>query len=253
MADVLEPITGVDWMLKLQNNEDVLDTAAGQGAGLVSLASDAQAITGTSDLVALTPGNVTAALAAWTAGNWYNASTLTSATPSTTRLIRSELTLTPSTTLAVGSNGSLAGVRGAVTLTTGKSITDGFLFGVQGKVVADGATIDVSPDHIAGLYGQLSLSGTTLTGGHVAAVIGSIQGTPTSASIDLFYGESATGNVINSYFKAFGKATYVFDFESNVHTNMSTTGTVGTTAAKGWLKVLVEGAVRYIPLADSVS
>lgn len=177
--------------------------------------------------------------------------TITSATPSTTRLGQFELTVTPATSVAVGSNGSLAGVRGAVTLTTGKSITDGYLYGVQGKLTATGATIAVGSDHIAGLYGQITLG--TVTNGHVAAVIGSIQTTPTSANVDLFYGESATGNVINSFFKAFGKSTYVFDFESNVHTQMSTTGTAGSTASKGWLKVLVEGAVRYIPLTDSVS
>jgi hypothetical protein len=174
------------------------------------------------------------------------ATVVTSATPSTTRNLQSEITLTPATTVAVAANGSIAGVRGATTLTTGKSITDGFLFGVQGKVIADGATINVSPDHVAGVYGQLSMSGTTITGGHVAGVISSIQGTPTSDQVDLFYGESATGNVINSMFKAFGKSTYVFDLASNTHTQMGTTG--AATTAAGWLKILVEGQVRYINL-----
>ena len=161
-------------------------------------------------------------------------------------MVQSELTVTPATTLAVGSNGSLAAIRGATTLTTGKTITDGFLYGVQGKVIMDGATVVVGSDHIAGVYGQLSMDTTTLTSGHVAAVIGSIQGCPTSANIDLFYGESATGNVINSMFKAFGKSTYVFDLASNTHTQMGITG--AATTAAGWLKVLVEGVTRYINL-----
>jgi hypothetical protein len=191
-------------------------------------------------------GNVTL-----TSGLLSAASTITSATPDTTRLGRFELTVTPATSVAVGSNGSLAGVRGAVTLSSSTSITDGYMYGVQGKVTSTGATIAVGSDHVAGLLGQITLG--TVTNGHVAAVIGSIQTTPTSSAVDLFYGESATGNVINSYFKGFGKSTYVFDFESNVHNQMSTTGTAGATATKGWLKVLVEGVVRYIPLTDSVS
>jgi hypothetical protein len=181
------------------------------------------------------------------------AKSVTGATPDTDRLVRSELTVNPAASVAVTSNGSLAGVRGCVTLSSGKAITDGFMYGVQGKLVADGATINNSPDHVAGLYGQLSLSGSTLSGGHIAAVIASIQNVPTSSLVDLFYGESATGNVINSFLKAFGKADYVFDLASNTHTQMKTSGSAGTTTGKGWLKVLVEGLVRYIPLSDSAS
>ena len=99
----------------------------------------------------------------------------------------------------------------------------------------------------------ISASGSTFTSGHIAAVIADIQAVPTSSNIDLFYGESATGNPINSFLKGFGKATYVFDLASNTHTQMSTTGTAGTTTAKGWLKVLVEGVTRYIPLSDSAT
>lgn len=249
---VLDSINGIDWLLKMKNNEAVLDTAASQGSGLVALASDAQAIAGASTEVAITPANLLAAMVGWV-NDFYATKTITSATPATERLVKSELVVTPATTAAIGSNGSLVGVRGAVTLTTGKSLTDGFLFGVQGKTILSGATVAVGSDHIAGVYAQLDAASATLTSGHIAALIASIQGTPTSANVDLIYGESVTGNVINSMFKAIAKSTYVFDLASNTHTQMSTTGTVGTTAAKGWLKVLVEGAVRYIPLADSVS
>ena len=240
-------IEGTDWLLKLNNADLTTDPA-----------SNAQAITGTATDVAVTPAALMAALAALTfpintSGLVSLAKTITSATPATTRLVQSELTVTPSTTVAVGSNGSLAAVRGAVTLTTAKSLTDGFMYGVQGKVVGDGSTIAVGSDHIAGLLGQLSMTGTTVTSAHMAGVISSIQGTPTNSNIDLFYGESATGNVINAMFKAFAKSDYVFDLASNVHTQMSLTGTAGASTAKGWLKVLVDGEVRYIALTDSVS
>lgn len=181
------------------------------------------------------------------------AKTVTSATPATARLIRSELTLTPATTMAVGSNGSMVGVRGAVTLTTGKDISDGYLYGVQGKLVLDGATVAVGSDHIAAVYGQLSMSGTTLTSGHISAIHADIQATPSSSLVNGVYVESATGNVINAFFAGFGKTDYVFDLASNTHVQMSTTGTAGATATKGWLKVRVEGAVRYIPLTDAVT
>ena len=182
------------------------------------------------------------------------AKTVTSATPATERLVRSELTLTPATTLAVGSNGSLAGVRGALTLTSGKSITAGFLYGAQGKVVADGGTIAVGSGYVAGVLGQLSLTGATLTSGHIAALIANIGPTvPATAMADLIYAEAEQGP-INSILKAYANTTYIFDLTAETNAgSYATTGSAGTTAAKGWLKVLIGGVVRYIPLADSVS
>jgi hypothetical protein len=252
MSDTLKTVNGIDWKLKMEANNDALEAAVDTGSGLVAVASDAENITGTATDRAVSPASMMAALAGLTFPIVTTklvslTQTVTSATPATTRLVQSELTVTPATTLAVGSNGSLAAVRGAVTLSSGKSLTDGFLYGVQGKVVATGATIASSPDHIAGLYGQLDMAGATLTGaGHVAAVIGSIQGTPTSSNVDLFYGESVTGNVINSMFKAICKSDYVFDLASNTHTQMGVAGAATTPA--GWLKVMVEGVVRYINL-----
>jgi len=199
------------------------------------------------DFNAVAPaGNAVTATTVVTTDDVSSSKTLTSATPATERLVRSELTLTPATSLAVGSSGSLAAMRGCVTLTTGKSITDGYLYGSQGKVTLDGATIAVGSDHIAGVYAQLSATGSTFTSGHIAAVIGSIQGVPTSSVVDLFYGESATGNVINSFFKAFGKADYVFDFETNVHTQISTPAGSTPSGNLRVLKVKLDGADYYI-------
>jgi hypothetical protein len=241
----LVPIQGIDWLVKAQANEAAIAAAIAANAVVSVIASDAEAITGTSTTLALTPANLMAALAGLTFPI-SAAKTITSATPATFREVISEVTIAPATTLAIGSNGSIAGLRGSVILTTGKSLTDGFLYGTQGKLTLDGATVAVGPDHVAGLYGQLSMNGTTLTSGHIAGVISDIQGTPTSALVDLFYGESVTGNVINSMFKAICKSTYVFDLASNTHVQMGVTG--AATTAAGWLKVLVEGVVRYINL-----
>lgn len=192
-----------------------------------------------------------------TTGDVSVAKTDTSATPATERLVRSELTLTPATTLAVGSSGSLAGVRGCVTLTTGKSITDGFLFGAQGKVVLDGATVAVGTGHVAGLYAQLSGAGATITSGHVAILAVSGQSLPASANVNGIYLESG-GNAINAAIQFNVHANFLFDinnFESAgivAAAGSGGTGSAGYAAGAGIptrvLKVQVDGATAYIPL-----
>lgn len=180
--------------------------------------------------------------------------TITSATPATERLIRSELTLTPATTLAVASSGSLAALRGLLTLTTGKSVTAGYLYGTQGKIVADGGTINVGSGYVTGVLGQLSLTGTTLTSGHIAPLIANVgPSAPASANVDLIYAEVEQGP-INSVLKAYANTNYIFDLTAETNAgSYSTTGSAGTTTAKGWLKVKVGGADRFIPLSDSGS
>ncbi|MFH0983663.1 MAG: hypothetical protein V2A79_19275 [Planctomycetota bacterium] len=189
---------------------------------------------------------------------WDVAQTITSATPATTRLTRSELTLTPATSLAVGSSGSLVGVRGHVALTTDKEITDGFIYGVQGKFTGDGATISVGSGHIAGLYAQMSGSGMTVTDGHVAILGISGQYLPNTANIDAIYVESGGDQkAINSVMKTICNALLVFDldYESAAgNVAMATTSTTTTNiGTSGWLKIKVHGTDRYIPLADAVT
>ena len=176
-----------------------------------------------------------------------------SATPTATeRLIRSELTLTGAV-IGMGTNSSV-GIRGAVILST--SATSGFMYGAQGKFVGDGATVDIGSGYATGVLGQLSLTGATVTSGHVAALIANVGPTaPASANVDLIYAENEQGP-INSVLRSIANTTYVFDVaaaDGLGASAMSTTGTAGATATKGWLKVHVGGAVRYIPLTDSVT
>lgn len=184
---------------------------------------------------------------------WDVAKTITDAAPATTRLLRSELTVTPETAVAVAANGSLAAVRGCLTLTTAKSITDGYLYGVQGKVVLDGATVAVGSDHVCGVLAQISGSSLTATSGHIAGLIVSGQSLPASDQVNMIYCESG-GNAINAVIQCNVKASYFLDI-SNFETAgiCSATGTPAATGATGWIKVYVAGAVRYIPLTDSVS
>lgn len=176
-----------------------------------------------------------------------------SATPATERAIRGEYTLS-GTPIVIQANGSIAGVRGAVTLNTGKTINGGFLYGTQGKIIADGATINVGSGHVAGVYAQMSANGATMTSGHIAIIVASGQNLPASANVDAIYIESGAGP-INSALKTILNANVVFDIsEQNVtDTMLSVTGTAGATATKGWLKCTVKGLTRYIPLTDSVS
>jgi hypothetical protein len=183
----------------------------------------------------------------WTQANLdlqrYFVSTV--AAPGNLRLIRSEILANYQGSIA---SGNIVPIRGAVTLATGTTNTGAYIYGVQGKVITGAATINQGSAFTAGVFGQLDVSGGTLTAGHIAAVIGEVYGlsSGTAAALDIFYAQHAGGGVANSFFKGFGKTTYVFDFASNTHTQMGTTG--AATTAAGWLKINVEGATRYINL-----
>jgi len=172
--------------------------------------------------------------------------TSTSATPGTVRIIRGE-----ATTAATMTSGNLVGVRGAVTTPTGGAISGSYLYGVQGKIITGTATI--ASTAIAGVYGQIDVTGGTLSGGNNAPLQANIFGANSGsfANLNGIYAEHAGGGIINSHIRMFGKADYVFDIETNVHgTEANTTCTPSSvTGATGGIKVLVDGVARYIPLA----
>lgn len=179
-------------------------------------------------------------------GLLYSNTTATAVGPGSVRAIVGQ-----ATTFTTITSGTLVGVRGAVTM-AGAASGATYMYGVQGKAIAGANAFTGTV--LAGVYGQIDVSGSTITSGHVAAIQANVYGA-NSGTIPMegIYIEHAGGGVINSFIQCFGKSTYVFDLASNTHNQMSTTGTAGATAAKGWLKVLVEGSVRYIPLTDSVS
>jgi hypothetical protein len=177
--------------------------------------------------------------------------TITSATPAQERLIHSVLTLTPATSLAIAGNSSLAAMRGELVLTTGKSISAGFLYGAQGKIILDGATVAVGSDHVAGVYAQMSMAGATLTSGHIAPLISSLQNTVVSSNVNGIYVENATGNAINSVLQAVCTANYAFDL-SKGSGNFGVAQTGITSLSKG-LPVKIDGVVYYIPLCTGNS
>lgn len=203
----------------------------------------------------------------WTATNNFAAVTCTflspsytlaSNAPSVTRLLRSELTLNTAsgnTITPSPATDSFAAIRGAATLTSGKTLAAGFLYGVQGKVTATGATIAIGSNHLAGVYAQLDLGGTaTITNGHVAGLIVSGQNWPQSAYLDGIYVESGVyGSVgtFNSLLKCVFDGAVVFDLseQNSTGTMINTSATLSTGA--GWIKCKIAGQTRYIPLYSS--
>lgn len=159
--------------------------------------------------------------------------------------------ITGQSTLPAWTSGTAMGVAGRIVC--GGTVSAGsYIFGTQGKVTVGAfATSGI----VAGLYGQLDVTGSTITTGNIAPIQSNLYGytTGTSTVLTGLYVEHAGGGVINSLARFFGKSTYVFDIETNVHNQVSLTGTAASTAAKGWLKILVDGTARYIPLTDSVS
>ncbi len=180
-------------------------------------------------------------------GKLTAAYTGTAAAASTHRAITGAATTYTSMT-----SGNLVGVRGSITM-GGACSSTAYLYGAQGKAITGANTF--SGTALAGVYGQIDVSSGTISSGHVAAIQANIYGA-NSGTIPMegLYIEHAGGAVINSLIQMFGKSTYVFDISSNTHTNVSTTGTPGAvTGGTGWIKCYIDGAVRYIPLASSVS
>jgi hypothetical protein len=185
--------------------------------------------------------------------------TITSATPSTRRAIYSKITLTPATTQAIGSGGSIAGVRGEVNQTTGKTFTDGFLYGVQGKAVFAGTLAEASAARVTGVLGQTDVTGITLTAGQVSAVWADLQGTGTTLTVnDQVYPLRVT-NSMNVKAQAlslfYGNSDYLWEISEpaagtwflTAGTNSASAGAATGVATKV-LMLLVNGTAYYVPL-----
>jgi hypothetical protein len=167
--------------------------------------------------------------------------TAVSATPGTSRAIYGKYTTFTSMT-----SGNLVGTRGEVTM--GGNVTGtAFLYGAQGKIITGANTIDVGSSYVAGVYGQLDLTGATVTSGYVCGVASDIFGVTGTVAADLFYGQHANSGTINAFLRAYGKATSVFEFDVNGGTQASTAAVSSATGA-GYLRIKVDGAVRYINL-----
>lgn len=183
------------------------------------------------------------------------ATTITSATPATQRLLLSEITCTPATTFAVAAGGSLAGVRGSVVVSSGKTFTDGFLYGTQGKVTLNGTMDETSAARIAGVIGQVDLSTGTVTDGQVSAVWGDFQGTPTltdPTQVNILRATNSSNATVNSVLFAYGAASLFAQIGADGGPPAYFGATAPTGLAKS-LKITVQGTNYYIPLYTAAS
>lgn len=184
--------------------------------------------------------------------------TLTATTVATERLVRSALTLTPTSTVSVTGGGSLAGVRGEITLTAAKSFTDGFLYGVQGKFTMNGTMAEVSAARATGVLGQVDLSTGTLTAGQVSAVWGDLQGNPTLTVNDQVYvgrftNSMSAGKKAQAFQLMYGAADFFFEASADGGSADWAVISAGTySTADGYLLVNVYGTSYRIPLFSGV-
>ncbi len=159
----------------------------------------------------------------------------------------SKITLTPTSTVTA-TNG-LNAIRGEVNLTSGKSLTGGFVTGVYGRGNIFG-TVAIGSGDLAAVYGKFDLSGSTLTSGHIAPVQSNIVNPPASASttglVALFYGESASGTKINAGVELYMASNFAF-----VMTDVNTSNflpAISSTTLNGLnIKVQLNGTTYYIP------
>ena len=235
-ATGVTPVAGAYWA-----------AATESGTGTVTSVSVATAngISGTVATSTTTPA-ITLIVGAITPTSVSVTQTNASATPGTVRsVIGAQITGISMTA------GNLVGVRGAVTVTDGTTVgTGGFLYGTQGKIILGTGTLNVGSAHVAGLYGQLDMTGGTTTTGHVAAVIGDIFAVGTGgANIDNFYAEQSTGTANNSAFKCIVNSTYLFDLSDSGTGNWEIATNGGTAA--GCLKIKTTAGTRYIQLVSS--
>jgi len=216
--------------------------------------SGTTAITGTTTIGSGATLTAPAFVAATFTGVVAGATTITAAAPATTRYLLSAVTLTPATTIAVAGGGSIAGVRGEITLTAAKSFTDGFLYGVQGKFTMNGTMAEVSAARATGVLGQVDLSTGTLTAGQVSAVWGDLQGNPTLTVNDQVYvgrftNSMSAGKKAQAFQLMYGAADLFFEASADGGSaDWAVIGAGTYSTADGYLLVNIYGTNYRIAL-----
>lgn len=208
----------------------------------------------TANTTGVTMAGALAVTGAITGASASLATTITSATPATQRLTLSEITCTPATTFAVAAGGSLAGVRGSVVVSAGKTFTDGFLYGTQGKVTLAGTMDETSAARIAGVIGQVDITGT-VTDGQVSCVWADLQGTPTltdPTQVNLIRATNSSNAEVNAILFGYG--------EANLFAQLGADGgapdyfsAVAPSSLAASLKITVQGTDYYVALYSAAS
>ena len=184
------------------------------------------------------------------------ANTITGTTASTTRYVQSAVTITPASTFSVTGGGSIAGVRGDITLSASKTFTDGFLYGVQGKFTLNGTMNETSAARICGVLGQVDLASGTVTDGQVSAVWADMQATsPTltdPSQINVLRVTNSTSSTLNAMAFFYGQSSYLFTCGRDGG-DPTYFGTAAPSSLAKSLKVKIGSTDYYIGLYSSAS
>ena len=168
--------------------------------------------------------------------------------------VRGAITIGGTYTGAAAGTGT-AGVDPTVTVAT--SVIKGFLYGVQGKIIVRGSLATTNGEYSAALQGQLDLSAAVAVTSPLQALWLDLGATASAAiiaaatHINAITITNTTAAVVNSLLQVTANATYLFDVTDLAaggqhfyqHTGAGL-GSIGT----DYLVVLVNGAVRHIPL-----
>ena len=226
------------------------------GGTVASATLTSPTITGTTTIGSGATITAPALVAATFTGVVAGTTTITGTTQATTRYLHSAVVITPTSTFSVTGGGSIAGVRGEVTLTTAKSFTDGFLYGVQGKFTLNGTMAEVSAARIVGVLGQLDLASGTVTAGQASAIWADIQASSPTLTvpdqINVLRVTNSTSSTLNAMAFFYGQSTYFFTCGRDGGTPTYFGATAPTSLAKS-LKIDVGGTTYYIGLYTAAS
>ena len=242
----LEKIQGLDWMVKEQNNEDAI-AAAVEGGSATIMATNGEAITGTSTTLGINPANLQAVLKA-------DVLTIATAALGTVRLIHGEITCSYSGI----SGGTVAGTRGSIKLTGTITAGGAYLYGAQGKLTITG-TQNHADSRLCAVMAQIDATGGTLSAGMLSGVwidtLG-ITGIP-FAEFNAIRISSNKDCKFTSLVYAQSDASFVFDwviptgganaFVATAGTGATSAGNAAGVATKVFL-VRSSGTTYYVPM-----
>jgi len=225
----------------------LMPTGAGYAVGCLAIATDTGVLY--TNIGTTTNASFSAVADSSGTGPIKTTITQTSATPGNVKAIWGTQVLAASTT-----SGTVIGVRGETDIPNSGTVGSGvYLFGTQGKIVAGtSTTIDVGSAHVAGVYGQLDISGATTTSGHIAPVISSLQDSKGIArpAVNGFYAELpayGSGALMNSVLQGVGAANYGIDLggiggmTELITMPSSVAGSSNGSGADVYIEVLING------------
>ncbi len=244
----LEKVDGIDWLAQEQANEDVIAAAVAANSVVSVIATDAEAITGTSTTLALTPANLQAVLKA-------DALIISTAALGTVRLIHGAITASH----AAIASGTIAGVRGLVTLSGVISAGGAYLYGAQGKLIVTG-TMNHADSRLCALIAQVDTTGATLTAGQLSGLWVDLAGIAGAGGgqYNAIRVTAAAGIKPNALMYFQGDASFMLDmmapsggaqsFVVAAGTGAGSAGAATGVAAQVIKVQLASGTTYYIPL-----